>query len=108
LAEDRYGRDAMLITSQIPVGRWHDLITGNPILADAILERLVHNAHRIQQGLRFVVGAGLVLQDGAEYVTWSTSRAGSSRLTRLLLLRRIKAPKGECHLSREQMPLSAV
>ena len=47
LAEDRYGRGATLITSQGPVDRWHDLITGNPTLADAILDRLVHNAHRI-------------------------------------------------------------
>jgi DNA replication protein DnaC len=47
LAEDRYGRGATLITSQVPVDRWHDLI-GNPTLADAILDRLVHNAHRIQ------------------------------------------------------------
>jgi DNA replication protein DnaC len=30
------------------VDRWHDLIVGNPTLADAILDRLVHNAHRIQ------------------------------------------------------------
>ncbi|MBY0329490.1 MAG: ATP-binding protein [Acetobacteraceae bacterium] len=45
--EDRYGRGAALITSQVPVDRWHDLI-GNPTLADAILDRLVHNAHRIQ------------------------------------------------------------
>ena len=37
---------ATLITSQIPVDRWHDLI-GEPTLADAILDRLVHNAHRI-------------------------------------------------------------
>jgi len=36
-----------LITSQIPVERWHDLI-GDPTLADAILDRIVHNAHRIQ------------------------------------------------------------
>ena len=48
LAEDRYGRGATLITSQAPVDRWHDLIVGNPTLADAILDRLVHNAHRIQ------------------------------------------------------------
>jgi DNA replication protein DnaC len=48
LAEDRYGRGATLITSQVPVDRWHDLIVGNPTLADAILDRLVHNAHRIQ------------------------------------------------------------
>ena len=48
LAEDRYGRGATLITSQVPPDRWHDLIAGNPTLADAILDRLVHNAHRIQ------------------------------------------------------------
>ena len=38
---------ATLITSQIPVDRWHDLI-GEPTLADAILDRIVHNAHRLQ------------------------------------------------------------
>ena len=47
LMEDRYGRGATLLTSQVPVDRWHDLI-GDPTLADAILDRLVHNAHRIQ------------------------------------------------------------
>src|SRR3954447_1185985 len=47
IIEDRYARGATLITSQIPVDRWHDLI-GDPTLADAILDRIVHNAHRIQ------------------------------------------------------------
>ena len=47
IVEERYGRGATLITSQLPVDRWHDLI-GNPTLADAILDRIVHNAHRIQ------------------------------------------------------------
>ncbi len=47
IVEDRYGRGATLITSQLPVDRWHDVI-GDPTLADAILDRLVHNAHRIQ------------------------------------------------------------
>ena len=47
IVEDRYGRGATLITSQIPVDRWRDLI-GDPTLADAILDRVVHNAHRIQ------------------------------------------------------------
>ncbi|HLJ06889.1 MAG TPA: IS21-like element helper ATPase IstB, partial [Acetobacteraceae bacterium] len=46
IAEDRYGRGATLITSQIPVDRWHDLI-GDPTLADAILDRIIHNAHRL-------------------------------------------------------------
>ncbi len=47
IVEERYGRGATLITSQMPVDRWHDLI-GDPTLADAILDRIVHNAHRIQ------------------------------------------------------------
>ena len=47
IAEERHGRGATLITSQLPVDRWHDLI-GDPTLADAILDRIVHNAHRIQ------------------------------------------------------------
>ena len=47
ILEDRYGRGATLITSQIPVDRWHDLI-GEPTLADAILDRIIHNAHRLQ------------------------------------------------------------
>src|SRR4051794_3495014 len=47
IIEDRYGRGATLITSQIPVDRWHTLI-GDPTLADAILDRIIHNAHRLQ------------------------------------------------------------
>ena len=38
---------SILITSQVPVEQWHEII-GNPTLADAILDRLVHNAHRLQ------------------------------------------------------------
>jgi len=47
IVEDRCGRGATLLTSQIPVDRWHDLI-GDPTIGDAILDRIVHNAHRIQ------------------------------------------------------------
>ena len=47
IVDDRHGRTATLITSQFPIDRWHDLI-GEPTLADAILDRLVHSAHRIQ------------------------------------------------------------
>ena len=47
IVEERYGRGATLITSQIPVDRWHELI-GEPTLADAILDRVIHNAHRLQ------------------------------------------------------------
>ncbi|AUX30313.1 uncharacterized protein SOCE836_078650 [Sorangium cellulosum] len=37
---------AWSITSQIPVGKWHDHL-GDPTIADAVLDRIVHNAHRI-------------------------------------------------------------
>lgn len=44
--EDRHGIRSTVITSQYPVAKWHDLI-GEPTLADAILDRIVHNAHKI-------------------------------------------------------------
>jgi len=44
--EDRHRLRSTLITSQLPVEHWHEII-GNPTLADAILDRLVHNAYRI-------------------------------------------------------------
>jgi DNA replication protein DnaC len=47
IVEERYGRGSILITSQIPVARWFDVV-GEPTLADAILDRLVHNAHKIE------------------------------------------------------------
>jgi DNA replication protein DnaC len=46
ILEERHGRRSTIITSQIPVDKWHELI-GDPTYADAILDRLVHNAHRI-------------------------------------------------------------
>lgn len=46
ILEERHGRRSTLITSQVPVDKWHDLI-GDPTYADAILDRLVHNAHRL-------------------------------------------------------------
>lgn len=46
LVEERHDRRSLIITSQFPVEKWHDLI-GDPTLADAILDRLVHKAHKI-------------------------------------------------------------
>jgi DNA replication protein DnaC len=46
IVEDRYGRGSLLITSQAPTASWHAII-GDPTLADAILDRIVHNAYRI-------------------------------------------------------------
>jgi DNA replication protein DnaC len=45
--EERHGNTSTLITSQLPVENWHDHI-GDPTVADAIMDRLIHNAHRIQ------------------------------------------------------------
>jgi DNA replication protein DnaC len=47
LMEDRYGLKSTIITSQLPVAAWHEAI-GDPTLADAILDRIVHNAHKIE------------------------------------------------------------
>lgn len=47
IVDDRCDRGSLLITSQVPVNRWHEVI-GDPTLADAILDRIVHRAHRIE------------------------------------------------------------
>ena len=47
LIEERHGATSTLITSQLPIENWHDHI-GDPTIADAIMDRLIHNAHRIQ------------------------------------------------------------
>jgi DNA replication protein DnaC len=47
IVEDRYQTGSLIITSQVPVERWYEIV-GDPTLADAILDRLVHNAHRIE------------------------------------------------------------
>ena len=47
ILEDRYNAGLLIITSQVPVDRWHDIV-GNPTLVDAILDRFIHNAHRIE------------------------------------------------------------
>jgi DNA replication protein DnaC len=47
ILEERYGRRSTLVASQLPVEAWHEAM-GDPTLADAILDRLVHNAHRLE------------------------------------------------------------
>jgi DNA replication protein DnaC len=46
ILDDRYNQGSTLITSQFPINTWHELI-GEPTIADAILDRLVHAAHQI-------------------------------------------------------------
>lgn len=46
IMEDRHGQRSTLITSQLPIGQWHKAI-GDATLADAILDRLLHNSHKL-------------------------------------------------------------
>lgn len=46
VVEDRHGLSSTIVTSQLPINAWHDIV-GDPTIADAILDRLVHNAHKI-------------------------------------------------------------
>lgn len=45
--EDRYERRSTIIVSQLPVSQWYELMD-NPTVADALLDRLIHNAHRLE------------------------------------------------------------
>src|SRR5271156_6231921 len=47
IVDDRYEKGSLLVTSQLPVTRWHELV-GDPTIGDAILDRVVHRAHRIE------------------------------------------------------------
>jgi DNA replication protein DnaC len=47
IVDDREGRGSLLITSQVPIARWHEII-GNPTLGDAIPDRVIHRSHRIE------------------------------------------------------------
>ena len=58
ILEDRNGRGSTIVTSQVPIDQWHEVI-GDPTLADAILDRLVHNAHRLNmtgESMRRITG----------------------------------------------------
>jgi DNA replication protein DnaC len=68
ILDDRHGQGATLMTSQFPVNQWHDIIA-DATVADAILDRLVHNAYRIElkgETMRKNIGAGLPNQSPAE------------------------------------------
>jgi DNA replication protein DnaC len=77
IVEDRYGRGSTLITSQLPVDKWHDVID-EPTFADAILDRLVHNAYRLALG-----GPSLRNPEvaGAEAASIDAEPAGSKTTT---------------------------
>jgi DNA replication protein DnaC len=64
--DDRHGRASTIIATQLPVDRWHDMI-GDPTYADAILDRLVHNAYRLDLKGK-TMRAAAPLADRAEVV----------------------------------------
>ena len=47
IVEERYDRKATIVTSQLPIKAWHNAME-DPTLADAILDRLVHNAYKLE------------------------------------------------------------
>jgi DNA replication protein DnaC len=47
IIEDRHGKSSTIITSQVPVKQWYEII-GEKTIADAILDRIVHDAQRIE------------------------------------------------------------
>ncbi len=47
IVDDRYDKGSLLITSQVPLGRWHDVV-GDLTIGDAIIDRVVHRAHRLE------------------------------------------------------------
>jgi DNA replication protein DnaC len=47
IIEDRHGKRSTIFTSQVPVNKWHEVI-GEQTIADAILDRIIHDAHRLE------------------------------------------------------------
>ena len=47
IVEEQYARSSTMITSQLPIKEWHDVI-GEPTFSDASLDRIVHNAYRLE------------------------------------------------------------
>ncbi len=66
VCDDRYQRRSMILTSQMPVAHWHEQI-GDPTIADSILDRLLHNAYRIElkgESMRKKLGRKPEQEDG--------------------------------------------
>ena len=47
IIEDRHGKGSLIVTSQVPVSKWHEII-GEKTMADAILDRIIHESHRVE------------------------------------------------------------
>jgi DNA replication protein DnaC len=80
IIEDRYGHGSTLITSQLPVDKWHDVI-GEPTFADAILDRIVHNAYRLEldgPSMRKIQAAGTEAAPPVAETTITVSTASAA------------------------------
>ena len=73
IVEDRYDAGSLVITSQVPVDRWHEMI-GIPTIADAILDRVIHNAYRLEALRRQPPQAPLGARKPRTGLTASTTR----------------------------------
>jgi len=47
IIEDRHGKGSIIVTSQVPVSKWYEII-GEKTMADAILDRIIHQSHRLE------------------------------------------------------------
>src|ERR1700680_2905505 len=66
ICDDRYQRRSLILTSQMPIAHWHEQI-GDPPMADSILDRLLHNAYRLElkgESMRKTLGGKAQLEDG--------------------------------------------
>jgi DNA replication protein DnaC len=89
IVEDRHGRGSTLITSQFPLDKWHDII-GEPTFADAILDRIVHDAYRLQldgPSMR-KLKANEQVQSAAQIVATETITSASAPLPKSVKLTR--------------------
>jgi len=67
IMDDGHERGSTIVTSQVPVAHWHEVI-GDPTIANAVLDRLVHNAHRLLlkgESLRTRAAKALMLDESA-------------------------------------------
>ena len=105
IVEDRYQNTAILITSQLPVDKWHDVI-GEPTFADAILDRIVHNAHRINldgPSMRKTIAENF----NATTLTTPNENDIKGSAQRRRARHQIRPPAKVAGLNRNQWPLSS-
>ena len=82
IVDDRYEKGSLLVTSQVPVTRWHELV-GDPTIGDAILDRVVHRAHRIElKGPSSTQASRCQCSDGGRQLCRCPMNAGPLRACR--------------------------